>query len=221
MANELDEMNEVTMEQGKDINVIAKQIPIKVGTGSKVFEIALWCAGIIPGVVFQIMKVKAENYLRKLQQKINVNASTIDNYLEQRVVILKNTAKLIEKGIDLDKDVMTKIAAYRSGNNPSDAERNEIAASMDNVARKINIAFEKYPDLKSHNEIMEGMKQNSYLQREITAAREVYNDSINQWNYAVNSWPTKMIVAAKHGYTTRIPFITSKEIKEQAREVLF
>ena len=221
MANELDEMNEVTMEQGKDVNVIAKQIPIKVGTGSKVFEIALWCAGIIPGVVFQIMKVKAENYLRKLQQKINVNASTIDNYLEQRVVILKNAAKLVDKSVDLDKDVMTKIAAYRSGANPTDAERNEIAASMDNVSRKINIAFEKYPDLKSHNQIMEAMKQNSYLQREITAAREVYNDSINQWNYAVNSWPTKMIVAAKHGYTTRIPFIASKEIKEQARDVLF
>ena len=160
MANELDEMNPVTMEQGKDVNVIAKQIPIKVGTGSKVFEIFLWVPLIIPGVVFQIMKVKAENYLRNLQQKINVNASTIDNYLEQRVVILKNAAKLLDKSVDLDKDVMTKIAAYRSGANPTDAERNEVQASMDNVARKVNIAFEKYPDLKAHEQIAEAMRQN-------------------------------------------------------------
>jgi LemA protein len=30
-----------------------------------------------------------------------------------------------------------------------------------------------------------------------------------------------MIVAAKEGYTTRVPFIASKEIKEKARDVFF
>ena len=34
-------------------------------------------------------------------------------------------------------------------------------------------------------------------------------------------WPTKMIVAAKQGYTTRIPFAASKEIKEKAKGVFF
>lgn len=221
MANELDEMNPEILEQGKDVNVIAKQIPIKVGVGSKVFEFFLWFPLIIPGIIFLILKVQAENYLRKLQQRINSDASQIDNYLEQRVVILKNTAALVEKSVDLDKDVMTKIALYRSGNHPSDEERNAVATSIDNVAAKINLAVEQYPDLKAHEQILEAMKQNSYLQREITAARQVYNDSINQWNAAVNSWPTKMIVAAKHQYTTRIPFIASQEVKQRARDVFF
>lgn len=221
MANELDELSNDVMEEGLDANVIAKKIPIKVGVGSKVFEFFLWFPLIIPGLIFLIMKVKAENHLRKLQQRINVNASEIDNYLEQRVVILKNCAKLLDKAIDLDKDTFTKIASYRAGGQPSDSERNEIASQMDNVANKINIAFERYPDLQAHNEIADAMQQNNYLQREITAARTVYNDSINQWNADISSWPTKMIVAAKHGYTTRIPFIASKEIKEQAKDVLF
>ena len=30
-----------------------------------------------------------------------------------------------------------------------------------------------------------------------------------------------MIVAAKQGYTTRIPFTASKEIKDKARDVFF
>ena len=83
------------------------------------------------------------------------------------------------------------------------------------------IAFENYPDLKAHQEIADAMQQNSYLQREITAAREVYNDSVYQWNKAIQEWPTKMIVAAKQGYTTRIPFTASKEIKDKARDVFF
>ncbi len=39
MANELDEMNYVPMEEGREVNVIAKQISPKVGLGSKIFEI--------------------------------------------------------------------------------------------------------------------------------------------------------------------------------------
>ena len=83
------------------------------------------------------------------------------------------------------------------------------------------MVFENYPELKSHNEIMDAMKQNMYLQREITAARELYNDSINTWNRDIFVWPTKQIVAAKEGYTTRIPFIASEEVKEKARGTFF
>ena len=65
------------------------------------------------------------------------------------------------------------------------------------------------------------MQQNAYLQKEITAARELYNDTVNIWNRDIYAWPTKMIVAARRGYTTRIPFSTSEEVKEQARGVFF
>ena len=65
------------------------------------------------------------------------------------------------------------------------------------------------------------MQQNMYLQREITAARELYNDTVNAWNRDVFAWPTKQIVAARAGYTTRIPFIASQEIKQKAKDVFF
>lgn len=221
MANQLDEMTGPVNEEGKDINVIQKQIPVKVGVGSTIFEVILWCLCIIPGVVFLIKKINAAKYLRQLEQKIQHNASQIDNYLEQRVVILQNCAKLLDKAIDLDKTTFSEIAKYRSGNVADDAARNELSGALDGVSRKINIAFENYPDLKAHQEIANAMQQNSYLQREITAAREVYNDSVYQWNKAIQEWPTKMIVAAKQGYTTRIPFTASKEIKDKARDVFF
>ena len=221
MANELDELNGNVNEQGRDINVIEKQIKATVGWGSKFFEVILWVPLIIPGIIFQFKKVKAENYFQKLQQKLQHDASQIDNYLEQRVVILSNAAKLLDKAIDLDKETLTTIAAYRSGASNNDQERNIVQGLADNVAAKINIAMENYPDLKAHQEIQDVMQQNSYLQREITAAREVYNDTVNQWNSAIFSWPTKQIVAAKKGYTTRIPFSTSKEIKQKARNVFF
>ena len=222
MANQLDELNPELREEGLDTNVIAKKLPVKVGAGSVIFEIALWLLGIIPGLVFLFMKVKAKNHFQQLEQKIQRNASQIDHYLEQRVVVLQNCAKLLDKAIDLDKSTFENIAKYRSGNaTNADENRNEISNSLDKLATSVNVAFENYPDLEAHSQIADAMQQNMYLQREITAARELYNDTINAWNRDIFAWPTKMIVAARNGYTTRIPFIASSEIKAKAKDVFF
>ncbi len=229
MANELDEMTGPVNNGGRDINVIERQIPVKVGVGSTIFEIALWACFILPGLIFLFMKINARSYLRKLQQKIQADASQIDNYLEQRVQILQNVAPLVEKAIDLDKDVMKAVAAYRgAGRAPSeegdvgaDAARNALAGRIDHAFGRLFPQVEAYPDLKAHQAIADAMQQNSYLQKEITAARALYNDTVAQWNSDIFAWPTKMIVAARAGYTTRIPFTASAETKARARDVFF
>lgn len=222
MANQLDELNPEVREEGLDTNVIAKKIPAEVGAGSKFFEIMLWVCGIFPGLIFLFMKIGAQKHFDQLQQKIQRNASQIDNYLEQRVMVLQNCARLLEKAIELDKSTFENIAKFRAGSSSdSDAARNELGGQIETMSRDINVAFENYPDLKAHREIADAMQQNMYLQREITAARELYNDTINEWNKDIFEWPTKKIVAAKNGYTTRIPFAASKEIKEKAKGVFF
>lgn len=220
MANELDEMTGNVNSAGRDINVIEKQIPVTVGVGSALFEIILWCLGILPGLIFLFMKIGAKNYFQQLQQKIQADASTIDNYLEQRVQILKNLARLVEKAVDLDKDVMKAVAAFRGGRLP-EGERNAVATQIDGCFGRLFPQVEAYPDLKAHVAIAEAIQQNSYLQKEITAARQLYNDTVAQWNADIFSWPTKQIVAARSGYTTRIPFTASAEVKRQARETFF
>jgi LemA protein len=247
MGNELDETTGPTNSAGRDINVIDKQLKVEIGFGTKVFELAVWIVGVllafavgfaatssigaaiaisivgvIPGLVFQLQKTNALSYLRKLQQKIQADASQIDNYLEQRVVILENLAGLLAKSIDLDKDVMKTISAYRGGINPNqDTNRNEASAALDSVASRINVAFEAYPELRAQENIAEAMRQNSYLQKEITAARTLYNDTVTTWNQEIYSWPIHQIVAAKAGYTTRIPFIASAETRDAARKTFF
>ena len=119
MANLLDEMNGPVNQEGRDINVIEKRIPVTIGFGSVIFEIALWAlipigaaawylllgqtqadglkyllcgciGGVLPGVIFLFMKISAKNYFQQLEQRIQAEASNIDNYLEQRVQILQN-----------------------------------------------------------------------------------------------------------------------------------
>ena len=220
MANELDEMTGPVNKEGRDINVIEKQLKVEMTTGLKVLNVMVWVPGFIllfiPPLVWLYKKAKAKEHFQKLQQKIQHDASQIDNYLEQRVVILQNVAKILDKAITLDKETFVAVAQARgSGNLNSQAE------GVENINKAINVAIEAYPDLKAHGEIADAMQQNSYLQKEITAAREVYNDTVATWNREIFSWPTKQIVAAKRGYTTRVPFTTSSEVKAAARGTFF
>lgn len=249
MANLLNEMNGPVNETGRDVHVIDRQLPVQIGFGSVLFEIALWVTipilvlcyvsfwghtlanptlvavagcliGILPGVIFIFMKISAHNYFQQLEQRIQAEASNIDNYLEQRVQILQNVVGLVEKAIDLDKNVMKAVAALRSGKINAD-NRNDISHQIDRTFNSLFPQVEAYPNLEAHNVIADAMQQNSYLQREITAARTVYNSRVTQWNTDIFSWPTKMIVAARQGYTTRIPFTASAETRDMARTKFF
>ena len=105
MANQLDELTGQVNNQGQDIHVINRQLPVVVGFGSTLFEIALWVTipvlvllyvllmghtltdpmlvgvvgclvGILPGVIFIFMKISARNYFQQLEQRIQAEASS-------------------------------------------------------------------------------------------------------------------------------------------------
>lgn len=250
MANLLDEVTGPVNDNGRDVHVIDRQLPLTVGFGSTLFEIALWVTipvlvllyvlimgatlenpvlvgvvgcllGILPGVIFIFMKISARNYFQQLEQRIQAEASNIDNYLEQRVQILQNVVGLVDRAVELDKDVMKAVAALRGGGSINGQNRNEVNQQIDAAYARLFPQVEAYPELKAHNAIADAMQQNSYLQREITAARTVYNSRVTQWNTDIFAWPTKMIVAARQGYTTRIPFTASAATREMARSKFF
>ena len=201
MANLLDEVTGPVNDNGRDVRVIDRQLPVEIGFGSTIFEIALWVTipilvliyvalmgntlgnplmvgiigclvGILPGVIFIFMKISARNYFQQLEQRIQAEASNIDNYLEQRVQILQNVVGILDRAIDLDKDVMKAVAALRGGR-LSDDTRSEVNAQVNTAFRSLFPQVEAYPELKAHNAIADAMQQNNYLQREITAARTV------------------------------------------------
>ena len=126
-------------------------------------------------------------------------------YMKNRLEVMKNLASLVQKATNLDTDVMQNVAKYRSGNFTENEKiiRNGFNALMPHI--------EAYPELKSHAAIQDAMRQNNYLQREITAARDLYNQKVLDWNSVIFDWPLYQIVAARQGYTTIVPYTISDE----------
>lgn len=219
MANELDEVTGPVEPKGRDINVIQKQIEIKTGGGTVFFIVMLFVLGLIPGIIWLFVKMSRQSYLDKLQQKINHNASQVDNYLVQKGEVLKNAAGLLGKAIDLDKSIFSEFAKARGAADGNDLSKKN--AKLAQIQKKVQVAFERYPDLKAHDTIADCMQKTDYLTREITAARDVYNDTVLQWNGEIQKWPTNKYIASKRKWTTRIPFTASAEEKAAGRATYF
>lgn len=178
MANLLDETQGPINDNGRDIHVIDRQLPVTITFKSTLFEIALWVTipvltllyvsfmgnklespemvaligcvcGILPGVIFIFMKISARNYFQQLEQRIQAEASNIDNYLEQRVQILQNVVGLVDRAVDLDKDVMKAVAALRGGK-INDTNRSDVNSQLNMACGRLFPQVEAYPELKAH-----------------------------------------------------------------------
>ena len=167
MANQLDEMNPEIMAEGRDVHVIAKVIPVETSGFEKLLPtilMAIGVIGIVLGIVIDKYLISAigavvliypwwrlkqiSSEFNMMEQRIQNAASEIDNYMEQRVVILSNAAKLVEKSIEVDKDILVDIAKYRSGNF-SEESRSDVNAQLNKATRALNVAIENYPELQS------------------------------------------------------------------------
>lgn len=185
-------------------------VPVTVGIGAKIFEVSLWMLFIFPGVIFQLCKISTENHFNSLEQKIHHHKSQIDNYLEQRVIVLRNCARLVNRAIELDQTTYERLAQYRSGTELTEEGRKQLADDLNAFSRAISVTVESYPDeLGAHAAIQEAMRENVYLQREISSARDLLNDAVYAWNRDIHQWIVKRIVAAEKKYTTKRFFETT------------
>jgi len=178
--------------------LVNTQLSPTIKKGSKVFEIGMWVLGIIPGVVLQVKKNKARNYFTALDRRINSNAAQIDVYLEQRAQILRNCP-----GFTSDID-----PALASGL-PSEA-RNITNGRIDHAYQVLIEQAKSKNGGEIPADLAASLRSDRNVQREITAARTLYNDTVNMWNTDIFMWPAKQMVAANEKLTTRPVFVGSR-----------
>ena len=247
MANLLDETQGPVNDNGRDVHVIDRQLPVTITFRSTLFEIALWVtlplltliyvlamgdqladpttvaiggcvAGVLPGVVFIFMKISARNYFLKLEQRIQAEASNIDNYLEQRVQILQNVVGLVNRAIDLDKDVMKAVAALRGGK-VNEANRSDVNSQLNMACGRLFPQVEAYPDLKANQNFLELQSQLEGTENRINTARRDFNEAAKGYNTTIRRFP-KNILAGMFGFEKKAYF-EAEQGAEKAPKVEF
>jgi len=176
--------------------IVDTQLAPTIGTGSRIFEVALWVLGIIPGLVLLLKKKQARNYFAALDQRIKSNAAQIDVFLSERADILRRCP-----GFTPDLDVASAMGG--TGRNATNGQIDHAYQVLVERAKAQHYGHIP-PDLQA------ALRADRNVQREITAARTLYNDTVNMWNTDIFIWPSKMMVADEARLTSRPVFVASQ-----------
>jgi len=178
--------------------LVNTQLSPTIKNGTKVFEVAMWVLGIVPGVVLQVKKNKARNYFTALDRRINLAAAQIDVFLEQRVQILRSCPSFTA---DIDPGLVGGAAGETL---------NITNGRIDHAYQVLIERAQSAQGGQLPTGLQNALRADRNVQREITAARTLYNDTVNMWNTDIFMWPAKQMVAADQKLTTRPVFVGSR-----------
>ena len=179
--------------------LVNTQLSPAVSTESRIYEVALWILGIIPGIVLALQKSKARLYFASLDQRIKTNATQIDAYLNRRAQLLRDCPGFTA---DIDPEI--------AGNGIIEDSFNISNGRIDRAYQTLVERTQSQYGGEIPPELHKTLHSDRKIQREIAAARTLYNDTVNMWNTDIFAWPAKQMIASQERLTTRPVFVGSR-----------
>ncbi|MDE5599616.1 MAG: LemA family protein [Ureaplasma sp.] len=207
-------------KEGFNPNVNNDIGPVKASTGAK---IGFWILVIFTlGLFYIIYRPTKLNQLNKDQIQINNYASGIEIQLEKRYDTLTKLVDAVKSHTRFNQDVYEHISAFRSGINPYSSPNktaiqlaNDINTKQDlinKISGGIAMQFEQYPNLGADASISKLMNESIMIEKEIAAARRLYNSAVTEFNSSIYRFPA-CVLLDKRGYQAMPLFIASVQKK--------
>ena len=156
-------------------------------------KIGFWFLVIITIGIFYIYKVTKRNEINRMQIEINEAASGIDVQLQKRYDTLTKLIDAVKQQIKFDKETLENITALRSG--ISNANSVEKDAMMQKVSARLAMTIENYPKLGADSSIASLMNESTMIEKEIAAARRLYNSTVTKFNSVIYTFPTNVVIS--------------------------
>ncbi|EDT49302.1 LemA family [Ureaplasma urealyticum serovar 13 str. ATCC 33698] len=192
-------------------NVSNERKIVTASSGEKalyIFIVILSIITIIGWIFLLIWWFKTKNHLIQTKNSVNEASSSIQVAQTKRFDLLNKMIEQTKSYYKFEQKVLDEITKNRSVQMSSDINKNEeVLSKLQNL---VNVQFERYPDLKSSNILMELMSTSSYLENEIASSRRAYNSRATDWNIMIFQFMT-VIVAAKLKLDTFPIYAASKQ----------
>jgi len=149
-------------------------------------------------VVLILWLVGAYNGLIALKNQ-TVNAwKQIDVQLKRRHDLIPNLVNTVKGSMNFEKDTLDAVVSARSRAMQSGAEGGvkETAAAetaLTGALGKLFVVMERYPDLKSSQNVRDLQEELSSTENKIAFARQFYNDVATGYNTKQQQFPTNLV----------------------------
>jgi LemA protein len=179
---------------------------------------------IIIAVLLILVPIVIYNTLiAKKNMVLNVFA-TIDALLKKRFDLVPNLVATVKGYAKHEKDLLNEITQTRANafqGRMSTDQQIQADSKLTQLLTGLFATVENYPDLKANENFLNLQRNLTELEEQISAARRAYNAAVNDFNNAVEMFPTN-IIASMMKYQRKNYFeIPQKErINPNAKELL-
>lgn len=162
------------------------------------------------------------NKLRRSQNDINNSASGIDVQLTKRSATLTKMFESVKGYTQHEKELFENVTRMRnlsqSGQTSPEA-RQELSNLNNSVFGRLLAVSENYPEIKANTLFQQLMEESAYIEREIAAARRLYNSQVTFFNQHLFVFPTNVVARISNLWT--VPLYQASEQERSDVEIKF
>lgn len=160
--------------------------------------------------------VRTRNSLVAMEEQVAAAWSEIDNQLQRRADLIPNLVNTVRGFAQQEEEIFTSLADARArlAGAQGVQETAESYGELQSALSRLLVVVENYPQLRSNENFIRLQDELAGTENRIAVARRRYNESVQQFNTRIRSFPAS-IIAGSLGFEQKEYF----EVPESAREV--
>ncbi|AEH51912.1 LemA family protein [Pseudothermotoga thermarum] len=145
--------------------------------------------------------------------------SQIEVQLKRRHDLIPNLVNAVKGYMKFEKETLEAVINARakavSGKNID--ERIKAEGELSGALGRLLAVFERYPELKSNQQVSQLMEELTSTENRITYARQFYNDTVMKYNTSLEVFPSN-IIARSFGFKP-FPFFEAQAAEKETPKV--
>jgi LemA protein len=161
-------------------------------------------AGVIGLIVIALiaggMYVSAKNQMVTLNEQVKSNWSQVDVTLQRRADLIPNLVATVKGYAQHEEKVFDDVAQARAALLGAQTPADKIAANgqLSGALGRLLAISENYPQLKANEGFLKLQDELAGTENRISVARKNYNDSIQNYNTFIGTFPNSVFAGWAH-----------------------
>jgi len=178
--------------------------------------------GII--LVFIIAMIVIRNGVIAKKNKTEEAFSDIDVQMKKRFDLIPNLVETVKAYMKHEKDTLVELTRLRTqamSGGLSANEQIQVANKVNRMGRGLMFQMENYPDLKASKNFLQLQSSWNEVEEQLSASRRFYNAAVNDYNNALEQFPSNIFARQLHYYEKEYIEIPAEERKNISAKDMF
>ncbi len=173
-------------------------------------------------VILFLSGIGSYNGLVAANVAVDSSFSNVGVDLQRRYDLIPNLVSTVKGYAKHEADVLEEVTRLRSqwGEAKTTDEKVNASNNLEGALGRLMVVVEKYPELKANEGFLRLQDELAGTENRIAVARMRYNETVQNYNLKVQSFPTNLLASA-FGFKTKDVYFKAKDETAEPPKVAF